>query len=94
MNRAGRASRAGQRLRVNVATVPLRAPGAHFGASTTVGNIIIIEDVTERVQLEEQLQISDKMASVGLLAAGAVNVPPHAPLTSRQVHYQRDAELL
>jgi hypothetical protein len=30
-----------------------------------VGNIIIIEDVTERVTLEEQLQISDKMASVG-----------------------------
>jgi PAS domain S-box-containing protein len=74
---AGRASRAGQRLRVNVATVPLRAPAA-FGAVDTVGNIIIIEDVTERVQLEEQLQISDKMASVGLLAAGVaheVNTP-------------------
>src|SRR5439155_22261538 len=59
-------------------TVPLRAPAVHFGTSTTVGNIIIIEDVTERVQLEEQLQISDKMASVGLLAAGVaheVNTP-------------------
>jgi two-component system NtrC family sensor kinase len=75
---AGRGSRASDRLRVNVATVPLRAPGAHFGASATVANIIIIEDVTERVQLEEQLQISDKMASVGLLAAGVaheVNTP-------------------
>ena len=74
---AGRASRAGHRLRVNVATVPLRAAGP-FGAADTVGNIIIIEDVTERVQLEEQLQISDKMASVGLLAAGVaheVNTP-------------------
>jgi two-component system, NtrC family, sensor kinase len=75
---AGRALRAGQRLRVNVATAPLRAAGTKFDESHTVGNIIIIEDVTERVQLEEQLQISDKMASVGLLAAGVaheVNTP-------------------
>ncbi len=74
---AGRAGKAGERLRVNIATVPLRAPIGQANLSP-VGNIIIIEDVTERVHLEEQLQISDKMASVGLRAAGVaheVNTP-------------------
>jgi len=42
------------------------------------GTIVIVEDISSRVQLEEQLQISEKMASIGLLAAGVaheVNTP-------------------
>ncbi len=63
----------GRRLLVNVATTPLRdSDGA------IAGTIVIVEDISARVQLEEQLQISEKMASIGLLAAGVaheVNTP-------------------
>jgi two-component system, NtrC family, sensor kinase len=62
-----------RRVLVNVATTPLRdSDGA------IAGTIVIIEDISTRVQLEEQLQISEKMASIGLLAAGVaheVNTP-------------------
>jgi len=62
-----------RRLLVNVGSTPLRDSGADI-----VGTIVIIEDISTRVQLEEQLQISEKMASIGLLAAGVaheVNTP-------------------
>jgi two-component system NtrC family sensor kinase len=64
---------ASRRLLVNVATTPLRDSD-----EAIAGTIIIIEDISARVQLEEQLQISEKMASIGLLAAGVaheVNTP-------------------
>jgi len=70
------AASAGKTLLVNAATVPLCT---HIGPDIrTTGSILIIEDISARVQLEEQLQVSEKMASLGLLAAGVaheVNTP-------------------
>jgi two-component system NtrC family sensor kinase len=68
------ARRESSRLLVNATIVPLQAVVG--GADT--GTIVILEDITTRAQLEEQLRISEKMASLGLLAAGVaheVNTP-------------------
>jgi two-component system, NtrC family, sensor kinase len=73
---ATRAGEAAGRTLVNLTTVPLQALAAN-GAGEG-GTVVIIDDVSARVELEEQLQISDKMASIGLLAAGVaheVNTP-------------------
>ena len=63
----------GKSLILNVAVAPLRSvSNQHTGA------IIVLENVSTRVKLEESLQQSEKLSSIGLLAAGVaheVNTP-------------------
>ncbi|HUK53244.1 MAG TPA: ATP-binding protein [Candidatus Binatia bacterium] len=66
-------NRAGQGLIVNVSVTPLEdKQGAELG------RLVLLDDITERVQLEQQLLQTEKLTSLGLLAAGVaheVNTP-------------------
>ena len=42
----------------------------------------------DRVALVGENSVDWLMADLGILTAGAVTVPPHAPLTARQIHFQ------
>ncbi|MBA3912754.1 MAG: GAF domain-containing protein, partial [Acidobacteriales bacterium] len=63
----------GETRTVNVAIAPLVTKRFHV-----IGRLIIVDDITERVDLEAQLSQADKLSSIGLLAAGVaheVNTP-------------------
>ncbi len=66
-------NRSGRTLVVNVSIAPLTGK-----TGERMGRLILVDDITQRMQLEEQLLQTEKLTSLGLLAAGVaheVNTP-------------------
>jgi len=66
-------TRAGEQRTANIAVAPLLSRDF-----VSVGRIVLVDDITDRVALETQLAQADKLSSIGLLAAGVaheINTP-------------------
>jgi PAS domain S-box-containing protein len=66
-------NRGGRNLVVNVSVAPLVGKSGE-----RIGRLILMDDITQRIRLEEQMVQTEKLTSLGLLAAGVaheVNTP-------------------
>ncbi len=78
----------GKNLILNVAIAPLRSK-----FQSQKGAIVVFENVTERVRLEESLQQNEKLSSIGLLAAGVAH-EVNTPLTGVSSYTQMLLEMI
>ena len=89
-------TRAGEQRTANIAVAPLVSRDF-----VPVGRIVLVDDITERVALENQLAQTDKLSSIGLLAAGVaheINTPlavisSYAQMLSKQLRNDPRADV-